>query len=208
MRLPRRTRRPGRAHARAPRGDDRAQALAPRGGDPVSSPGRLLANGMGVWKVPEDRSRRSARVWPLCAASRTVTGARPIPTGPTASSMPHGRSKEECDAVLDGVAGVCGLEGGDRATLSRPPSSRRSASTTSRPTMPTGRRGIAEAARPPRRLARAVRARARADPGRRKQPCARDGPVGRDPLFVAGAGAELVDVDGNRYVDYVCSWGR
>ncbi|MDP9135896.1 MAG: aminotransferase class III-fold pyridoxal phosphate-dependent enzyme, partial [Actinomycetota bacterium] len=32
--------------------------------------------------------------------------------------------------------------------------------------------------------------------------------IGRDPLFVAaGAGAELTDVDGNRYVDYVCSWG-
>jgi glutamate-1-semialdehyde 2,1-aminomutase len=32
--------------------------------------------------------------------------------------------------------------------------------------------------------------------------------VGRDPLFVASAqGPEIVDVDGNRYVDYVCSWG-
>jgi len=32
--------------------------------------------------------------------------------------------------------------------------------------------------------------------------------IGRDPIFVErGAGAELVDVDGNRYVDYVCSWG-
>jgi glutamate-1-semialdehyde 2,1-aminomutase len=32
--------------------------------------------------------------------------------------------------------------------------------------------------------------------------------VGREPVFVAsGAGAWLVDVDGNRYVDYVCSWG-
>jgi glutamate-1-semialdehyde 2,1-aminomutase len=32
--------------------------------------------------------------------------------------------------------------------------------------------------------------------------------IGRDPIFVDhGAGAELVDVDGNRYVDYVCSWG-
>ena len=32
--------------------------------------------------------------------------------------------------------------------------------------------------------------------------------IGRDPLFIAGgAGAEIVDVDGNRYVDYVCSWG-
>src|SRR2546421_11826254 len=32
--------------------------------------------------------------------------------------------------------------------------------------------------------------------------------IGRDPLFVAhGAGADLVDVDGNHYVDWVCSWG-
>ncbi len=32
--------------------------------------------------------------------------------------------------------------------------------------------------------------------------------IGRDPLFIErGAGAELVNVDGNRYVDYVCSWG-
>jgi len=32
--------------------------------------------------------------------------------------------------------------------------------------------------------------------------------IGRDPLFVAsGEGAEIVDVDGNRYVDFVSSWG-
>jgi glutamate-1-semialdehyde 2,1-aminomutase len=32
--------------------------------------------------------------------------------------------------------------------------------------------------------------------------------IGRDPIFVAsGAGAELVDVDGRAYIDYVCSWG-
>jgi glutamate-1-semialdehyde 2,1-aminomutase len=32
--------------------------------------------------------------------------------------------------------------------------------------------------------------------------------IGRDPIFVdRGTGAELVDVDGKRYVDYVCSWG-
>jgi glutamate-1-semialdehyde 2,1-aminomutase len=32
--------------------------------------------------------------------------------------------------------------------------------------------------------------------------------IGRDPLFVArGEGAELIDVDGNRYVDWVQSWG-
>jgi glutamate-1-semialdehyde 2,1-aminomutase len=32
--------------------------------------------------------------------------------------------------------------------------------------------------------------------------------IGRDPIFVAsGSGAKLVDVDGNEYIDYVCSWG-
>jgi glutamate-1-semialdehyde 2,1-aminomutase len=32
--------------------------------------------------------------------------------------------------------------------------------------------------------------------------------IGRDPLFVDhGEGAELFDVDGNAYVDWVCSWG-
>jgi len=32
--------------------------------------------------------------------------------------------------------------------------------------------------------------------------------IGRDPIFIArGEGCELVDVDGNRYVDWVCSWG-
>ncbi len=32
--------------------------------------------------------------------------------------------------------------------------------------------------------------------------------IGRDPIFVErGEGCELVDADGNRYVDWVCSWG-
>jgi glutamate-1-semialdehyde 2,1-aminomutase len=32
--------------------------------------------------------------------------------------------------------------------------------------------------------------------------------IGREPIFIErAAGAEIVDVDGNRYVDYVCSWG-
>src|SRR5438105_11026195 len=32
--------------------------------------------------------------------------------------------------------------------------------------------------------------------------------IGREPIFIArGEGAEIVDVDGNRFIDYVCSWG-
>jgi glutamate-1-semialdehyde 2,1-aminomutase len=45
-------------------------------------------------------------------------------------------------------------------------------------------------------------------PGGVNSPVRAMGAIGRDPVFVErGYGAELVDVDGNRYVDYVCSWG-
>src|ERR1700748_993323 len=32
--------------------------------------------------------------------------------------------------------------------------------------------------------------------------------IGREPIFIErGEGADLVDVEGNRYIDWVCSWG-
>jgi glutamate-1-semialdehyde 2,1-aminomutase len=32
--------------------------------------------------------------------------------------------------------------------------------------------------------------------------------IGRDPIFIAsGSGPNITDVDGNEYIDYVCSWG-
>ena len=32
--------------------------------------------------------------------------------------------------------------------------------------------------------------------------------IGRDPIFIErGEGCELIDVDGNRYVDWISSWG-
>jgi DNA-binding Lrp family transcriptional regulator len=76
------------------------------------------ANGMGVWKVPEDEI---AELGPRMAAVRGVSHCYRRPTYPdwpySVFTMAHGRSKEECDAVLDGVAAVCGLGGPDRATL-------------------------------------------------------------------------------------------
>jgi glutamate-1-semialdehyde 2,1-aminomutase len=82
--------------------------------------------------------------------------------------------------------------------------------------MPPGRRGIAE-----RVLGEALRGRrihershelyeraAGLIPGGVNSPVRAMRAVGRDPVFIAsGEGAHLVDVDGNRYVDYVCSWG-
>jgi len=45
-------------------------------------------------------------------------------------------------------------------------------------------------------------------PGGVNSPVRAMGAIGRDPIFIAsGHGAELLDVDGNRFVDYVCSWG-
>ncbi len=76
------------------------------------------ANGMGVWKVPEDEI---AELGPRMAAVRGVSHCYRRPTYPdwpySVFTMAHGRSKEECDAVLDGVAAVCGLGGSDRSTL-------------------------------------------------------------------------------------------
>ena len=76
------------------------------------------ANGMGVWKVPE---HRIMELGPRMAAVRGVSHCYRRPTYDdwpySVFTMAHGRSKEECDAVLDGVASVCGLSGDDRATL-------------------------------------------------------------------------------------------
>ena len=45
-------------------------------------------------------------------------------------------------------------------------------------------------------------------PGGVNSPVRAMGAIGRDPVFLTrGEGAEVTDVDGNRYVDYVCSWG-
>jgi glutamate-1-semialdehyde 2,1-aminomutase len=45
-------------------------------------------------------------------------------------------------------------------------------------------------------------------PGGVNSPVRAMGSIGRDPIYVAsGNGAEIVDVDGNRYIDFVCSWG-
>jgi glutamate-1-semialdehyde 2,1-aminomutase len=45
-------------------------------------------------------------------------------------------------------------------------------------------------------------------PGGVNSPVRAMGSIGREPVFIAaGDGAELIDVDGNRYIDYVCSWG-
>jgi DNA-binding Lrp family transcriptional regulator len=74
------------------------------------------ANGMGVWEVPEDQI---FEVGKRMAAFRGISHCYQRPTYPdwpySVFTMAHGRSKEECDAVLDAIAADTGIEG--RATL-------------------------------------------------------------------------------------------
>jgi DNA-binding Lrp family transcriptional regulator len=74
------------------------------------------ANGMGVWKVPEDDVLETGK---RMAAFRGVSHCYQRPTYPdwpySVFTMAHGRSKEECDAILDSIAAATGIT--ERATL-------------------------------------------------------------------------------------------
>jgi DNA-binding Lrp family transcriptional regulator len=74
------------------------------------------ANGMGVWKVPD---KQILEVGTKMAAVRGISHCYERPTYEdwpySVFTMAHGRSKEECDAVLDAIAEDTGIE--ERATL-------------------------------------------------------------------------------------------
>jgi siroheme decarboxylase len=74
------------------------------------------ANGMGVWGVPEERI---LELGPRMAAYRGISHCYQRPTYPdwpySVFTMAHGRSKEECDAILDTIAAETGIE--ERRTL-------------------------------------------------------------------------------------------
>ena len=74
------------------------------------------ANGMGVWRVPDERI---AELGPRMAAFRGISHCYQRPTYEdwpySVFTMAHGRSKEECDAVLDAIAEQTGIE--ERTTL-------------------------------------------------------------------------------------------
>ena len=74
------------------------------------------ANGMGVWKVPEERI---LELGPRMSSFRGISHCYQRPTYPdwpySVFTMAHGRSKEECDAILDSIAADTGIE--ERRTL-------------------------------------------------------------------------------------------
>ena len=74
------------------------------------------ANGMGVWKVPEEQI---PDIGARMAAVRGISHCYQRPTYKdwpySVFTMAHGRSKEECDAVLEAIAEQTGIH--ERATL-------------------------------------------------------------------------------------------
>jgi DNA-binding Lrp family transcriptional regulator len=74
------------------------------------------ANGMGVWRVPDERI---GELGPRMASFRGISHCYQRPTYEdwpySVFTMAHGRSKEECDAILDAIADDTGIE--DRSTL-------------------------------------------------------------------------------------------
>jgi DNA-binding Lrp family transcriptional regulator len=74
------------------------------------------ANGMGVWKVPDERIME---LGPQMAAFRGISHCYQRPTYQdwpySIFTMAHGRSKEECDAILDSIASETGISA--RTTL-------------------------------------------------------------------------------------------
>lgn len=76
------------------------------------------ANGMGVWKVPEEEILETGR---RMASFRGISHCYQRPTYEdwpySVFTMAHGRSKQECDAILDSIAEECGIGPDDRATL-------------------------------------------------------------------------------------------
>jgi siroheme decarboxylase len=74
------------------------------------------ANGMGVWAVPDEAILETGK---RMAAFRGISHCYQRPTYPdwpySVFTMAHGRSKEECDAILDSIADATGIT--ERATL-------------------------------------------------------------------------------------------
>ena len=194
-------------------GMQRARPAAPRRRDPVPPPRRLHGQRHGRLEGARRADRRARPADGLLprhlallpapdlrglAVLRLHDGPRPLQGGVRRDPRRDRRR-------------VPGSRARD-AVLARP-SSRRSASSTSPTTSSAGNAKHALAAPDgPRSTTHARPSCTPAPlgvlPGGVNSPVRAMRSIGRDPIFVErGEGAELVDVDGNRYVDCVCSWG-
>jgi glutamate-1-semialdehyde 2,1-aminomutase len=138
------------------------------------------ANGMGVWKVPDEQ------IMEVGARMASFRGVSHCYQRPTYDDWPY--------SVFTMAPRVV-----PRSTPR--PSTRRSASTTSPTSTPPGRQSIPSSEGLYNRACRVL-------PGGVNSPVRAMRQIGREPIFIErGEGCWLVDADGNRYIDWVGSWG-
>ena len=164
---------------------------------------------MGVWAVPEGEILETGK---RMAAFRGISHCYERPTYAdwpySVFTMAHGRSKEECDAILDSIADGHRDHRARDAVLEHRVQEGADALLHRRVrALGRGARALSTSLSDTRSAELYHRA-VRVLPGGVNSPVRAMRAIGRDPIFIErAAGAEIIDVDGNTYVDYVCSWG-
>jgi glutamate-1-semialdehyde 2,1-aminomutase len=156
-----------------------------------------VANGMVVWRVPEDSIEKVAAV---AAALPQVSHCYQRPTYPdwpyNLFTMIHAKSKEDCRAIAGKIAQATGVS--DYVILFSTKEYKKERLKYFAPTqevMTSRSHGLYAEAQ-------------RYMPGGVNSPVRAFSAVGGEPLFIArGEGSYIYDVDGRRYIDYVLSWG-
>ena len=182
----------------------RSCAASPRSSSTAAPASRPTAWASG--RCPRTRSWRSAA---RMASVRGISHCYQRPTYEdwpySVFTMAHGRSKEECDAILDSIAE-------DARSARRRPRHPLLLDRVQEDPPPLLHRRLRRAGRLSTRRAgrqELYRRALRGDARRGQLPGAGDAvrSAATRSSSSAARGCELVDVDGNRYVDWVCSWG-
>ena len=156
------------------------------------------------------RSWTPAAGWPPSAASATATSARRTPTGRTRSSRwPTAARRRSATRCWTRSPSDTGIERARDAVLEHRVQEGPDALLHRRlQALGRGARALSTSSLSDTRSAELYRRALHVLPGGVNSPVRAMRAIGRDPIFVErGAARELTDVDGNVYVDYVCSWG-
>jgi len=156
-----------------------------------------VANGMAVWRVPEDSVEKAAAV---AASLPQVSHCYQRPTYPdwpyNLFTLIHAKSKKDCQAIAAKIAQAAGVS--DYAILfstKEYKKERLKYFVSAQEVMTSKSHSLYAEAQ-------------RYMPGGVNSPVRAFNAVGGEPLFIArGEGPYIYDVDGRRYIDYVLSWG-
>ena len=158
-----------------------------------------------AWACGRCPTSRSCEIGPRMAAFRGISHCYQRPTYAdwpySVFTMAHGRSKEECDAVLDAIAEQTGIH--DRATLYSSTEFKKIRLLYFTDDFKDWEARARRACEPRSDIARSCTGAPQAVlPGGVNSPVRAMGSIGRDPIFIArGEGRRTRDADGNRYVD-------